>query len=81
MRVNAFSPLFGLAFMKVMSLLSSPVAADCCYVVGGGGNLGGTFCAGCSTHILSNPSNLDGSEGTPFCGVGGEHLAYLTYQV
>jgi len=81
MRINAFSPLFGLAFMKVMSLLSSPVAAKCCYSVGDRGNSGGDWCAGSSTHILSNPSNLDGTDPTPFCGVGGEHIIYLTYQV
>lgn len=81
MRVNSFSPLFGLAFMKVMSLLSSPVAAECCYSVGSRGNLGENWCAGSSTRILSNPSNLDGSEATPFCGVGSEHPIYLTYQV
>jgi len=78
MRVNV---LFGMTFMKVMSLLSITVSADCCKVVGGGGNLGGAWCAGSSTHILSNPSNLDGTDGTPFCGHGGKHLVYLTYQV
>ena len=80
MRVNAFSPLFGMIFMKVISLLSTTVSADCCHLLGGG-NLGGSWCAGSSTHILSNPSNLDGSDPTPFCGHGGKHLVYLTYPV
>jgi hypothetical protein len=78
MRVNV---LFGMTFMQVITLLSTTVSADCCHRLGVS-NLGGSWCAGSFTHILlSNPSNLDGSEPTPFCGRGSKLLVYLTYQI
>jgi hypothetical protein len=78
MRVNV---LFGMTFMQVITLLSTTVSADCCHRLGVS-NVGGSWCAGSFTHILlSNPSNLDGSEPTPFCGRGSKLLVYLTYQI